>query len=216
MIINKKPEKRGDIKRVITKDIDGSFARFSDTLKDENFNLDIFYRNIKSVNIIPATKKDMTSGSVVAEYDLFNNCIRYLRDSFKIGIFHELFHLASTIMGKRILYSGFFQMDMKTKRFIGLGLNEGFTTILDERYFGSDEKKEVLGKSYYVLKYFVQMIEEAMSDNEYEDFLYSLKEQLKHPMIIGKYLKRRSQTISDEEFDLLVKDTMKKSLKKYT
>lgn len=297
MKIQSKPQKRGEIKKVIPKDVGGIFSHFATTLEKTDFNLDIFYKNIKKVNLVKATKKQMDKCNNVAQYDIMSNTIMYLDKYFKTAIFHELFHLASTIIGKRIVYSGFFQMDMKTKSYVGLGLSEGYSAILDERYFGdvTKDRQEILGNSYYVVKYFVQMIEEAigkdtmeewystcdletltttlayatdyestlkfyecldniclyleskkfcrrkiktilesyeyaalyvarvyldviehayidetLSDNDYEDFLYMLKDQLSHPMIVGKRIKYQSQVVSDEDFDALVKDTMKK------
>lgn len=301
MNIKKKPIKAGEIKRNIPKDVDNMFHDFAETLKGTNFNLDIFYKNIKNVKILNGTKKEM--GTHVAEYNIFSNTIRYIKEYFKMGISHELFHLASTILGDKRLFSGFFQMDIRTERFVGLGLNEGYTAILDERYFADYDprKAEVLGKSYLITKYFVAMVEQAIgketmeewystcdletltntlafatdyestltfydcldniclllesrkfrrkyiniimasyeyasiyiarlyldvlehayidemiSDDDYEDFLLNLKEQLQRPFVIGKRFKTYSDTITDEEFDTLVKDTMKKSLKKYT
>lgn len=303
MNIKKKPIKVGEIRKNIPQDINNTFHDFADKLKDTNFNLDIFYKNIKNVKLVRGTKKTMSYSANVAEYDIFHNAIRYLEKYFKIGIMHELLHLASTILGKNRLFCGFFQMDMCTKKFVGLGLNEGYTSILDERYFSdyTDDKKEVLGNSYLVTKYFVQMVEEAVgqenmeewystcdlatltnalafatdyestlkfyecldkiclllesnkfkrkntrtimesyeyaslyiarlyldviehayideqiSDDEYEDFLLNFKEQLQKPFVIGKRFKKYSDVVTDDDFDTLVKDTMKKSLKKYT
>lgn len=301
--IKQKPVKVGNIKRNIPYDIDNTFNSFATTLENTPFNLDIFYKNIKNVNIIEAPKKELSNPTIVAEYDIFHNKIRYLKKYYKIGIFHELFHLASTIIGKKRIYSGFFQLDKKTKEFVGFGLNEAYSAILDERYFGDcvPEKKDVVGKTYFIIKYLTSMIEEAVgrenmeewystcdletltntlayatdyestlmfyqcldnililleskkfyqtkikailssyeyasiyiarlyldvierayieeeiTDNEYEDFLLDLKEQLQKPLIIGKYFKKRSAVLNDEEFESLVQDTMKKSLKKYT
>lgn len=303
MNVKKKPIKIGNIKRDIPKDIDFIFHDFAEKLEETNFNLDIFYKNIKKVKIVKGTKKEMDNSSNVAEYNIFSNTIRYIEEYFKIGISHELFHLASTIIGKMRIFSGFFQMDMRTKKFIGLGLNEGYSAILDERYFADyvKGKRKVLGESYLVTKYFVQMIEEAigqenmeewystcdletltytlayatdyastlkfyrcldniclfleskkfclrnikaifesyeyasiyitylyldvinhayieesMTDEEYEDFLFDLKKQMQKPFVIGKYFKRYSEVLTDEDFDKLTKETMKKSLKKYT
>ena len=303
MNIKKKPIKVGEIKQCISNDMDNTFKDFADKLKDTNFNLDIFYKNIKTIKLVKGLKKEMGDPTNVAEYNLFSNTIRYIKEYFKIGIMHELFHLASTVIGNKRIFNGFFQMDIRTKRFIGLGLNEGYTTILDERYFEkySEGKEEVLGFSYLVTKYFVKMIEEAVgkenmeewystcdlesltntlayatdyestlkfyecldnictllesrkfyrrytktilesyeyasvyiarlyldiverayieesiNDDQYEDFLIDFKEQLQQPFIIGKHFKKYSLVLTNEDFDTLVKDTMKKSLKKYT
>lgn len=301
--IKKKPIKIGKIKRSIPKDVDNTFHDFADKLKNTNFNLDIFYKNIKNVKLINGTKKEMSNLDNVAEYNIFSNAIRYIREYFKIGIMHELFHLASTIHGNNRLFSGFLQMDKRNKRFIGLGLNEGYTAILDDRYFADyDSRKiEVIGKSYLVTKYFVSMVEEAVGhenmeewystcdlesltktlatatdyestkkfyecldkicllleskkfrrknvriimesyeyasvyiarlyldvlehayldgeicNDDYEDFLLNFKEQLRRPFVIGKIFKTYSEVITNEDFDVLVKEAKTKCLKKYT
>lgn len=302
MIIHKRPKKSGEIKRVITNDVDGVFKIFANTLENTNFNLDIFYRNIKSVNLIESSKSGMDNITNLAQYDIYNNSIKYLPKKFLITIFHELFHLASSIRGKKIIYSGFCQVNIKNGASIGYGLNEGYSSILDERYFADivSDKSKFIGNSYFVVKNLVLMIENAVgkenmenwystcdletltetlayatdyestlqfyrcldniclylesrkfhcskigvilrsyeyasvylsrlyldvidqayireliSDNEYEDFLLDLKKQLQQPMRIGKWFKYQSKTITDDEFNDLVKKVMQKSLKKY-
>lgn len=56
-------------------------------------------------------------------------------------IYHELFHMFSTYLEKNTIYSGFSQTDRKTYESFGVGLNEGYTQLLKERYFGIDRKE---------------------------------------------------------------------------
>lgn len=174
MKIKKKPIKTGKIKRILSRDIDGVFNDFGSGLENTKFKLDIFYKNIKGVKIAEVTPKEMLTHSSVAEYNIRYNIIRYIKNSFKIGIMHELFHLASTIVGKNIIYSGFFQQNIQTKEFIGYGLNEAYTAILDDRYFKdyTKDKEEIVGNSYQVTKYLVTQIESCIGQEVMEE-LYS-------------------------------------------
>lgn len=159
--IKKRPIKKGDVKHIIPNDDTGVFNDFIKEIKDKDFNLDIFYRNIKKVEMIECNQKDMGTGVSVAEYNGIFNIIRFVKDYFKIGIMHELFHLASTVVGKKRLYVGFYQCDIESGKGIGYGLNEGYTCLLDKRYFKDyDERKEkVIGESYSVSVSLVSLLE---------------------------------------------------------
>ena len=54
-------------------------------------------------------------------------------------IYHELFHVASSIIDGNTYFVGFSQYTNK-KGIIGKGLNEGYTELLTNRYFNSNNK----------------------------------------------------------------------------
>lgn len=61
----------------------------------------------------------------------------YLRDLFSHDIiYHELFHLASTRIVDNITYSGISISSLDYKH--NIGLNEGYTQLLTDRYFPSE------------------------------------------------------------------------------
>ncbi len=174
MNIRKKPIKKGEIKPFISQDIEGVFNDFQEKIRYTNFNLDIFYKNIKNVQLEEVKAQDMVTNLSVAEYNIRYNIIRFLKNSFKIGIMHELFHLASTVVGQKTIYCGFFQQDRNTKEIIGYGLNEAYTALLDDRYFPNytSNKKQVIGNSYQLTKYLVQQVENCLGEETMEE-LYS-------------------------------------------
>ena len=64
----------------------------------------------------------------------FDDMIEEISDEvFPIHLFHELFHMATTVRKGDILYCGLSQQ--KEKYGFGLGLNEGVTQMLTEEYF---------------------------------------------------------------------------------
>ena len=72
----------------------------------------------------------------LGRYDTINNSISIdlRRDKNKSSIYHELFHMASTRVGDRVIDSGFHHY-MGEKISVGEGLNEGYTDLLTKRYF---------------------------------------------------------------------------------
>jgi len=70
-----------------------------------------------------------------ANYTVGNNTISLLKVDARKNIFHELFHTASSYEGQNgFLFAGFRQYRILDSS-IGLGLNEGYTQLLTERYF---------------------------------------------------------------------------------
>lgn len=68
-------------------------------------------------------------------YSVRTNKIYIYDDSFKIVIFHELMHMASSVNKNGITYSGLMQ-SRPNSVYIGSGINEGVTEVLTEKYFG--------------------------------------------------------------------------------
>ena len=185
MKIKRRPIKKGEIRSIIKNDLDGTLIDFTSGLNNTSFNLDIFYKNIKTLKLEGTNGDKLNYNDSLSEYNLYENKIYYIFDKFKISIMHELFHLASTIKTDKRIYSGFFQKDLETNEWIGYGLNEAYTAILDDRYFADyvSNKREYVGNSYNLAKYFVSMIESALGSSEMETFysecnLYDLTKEL--------------------------------------
>ena len=71
-----------------------------------------------------------------------SNKILLIKDNVKdYHLYHELFHMLSTYRSDNTIYSGFSQGNRKTYVTIGDGLNEGYTQLLKERYFGIDDNE---------------------------------------------------------------------------
>ncbi len=112
--------------------------RFTDTITSEfkKEDLKLFYTNINELTI--ETNDKLIKNNSTAQYSIKNNTIEFV-SNYEDSMFHELFHVASTILNQKEKISGFCQTytlkDSKT--YIGLGLNEGYTDLLANRYFGS-------------------------------------------------------------------------------
>ena len=114
------------------------FANYIINNNDEN-NLTNFYNNINSLKIEFGTDYSHTSG----EYSSINNRIDLDKknvEKIEETLPHELFHLSSSYYDAKSekCYCGFCQATKKY--YIGLGLTEGYTHLLTERYISSDNK----------------------------------------------------------------------------
>lgn len=161
MIISKRPElkKLKHVKHELIKDELGVFRDFVDVMEDK-VNLDIFYYKHADINFVNSMNNQRL-GVCLAEYIPLRRTVLYDKDNFKETIMHELFHVASTLIGKDTIYLGLCQIDRKTKVSYGIGLTEGITCLLDDKYFGNytKRKKEIVGNSYYLLKRVCSYIE---------------------------------------------------------
>lgn len=154
---------------VLTNDKLGVFSEFIEGLKDSNFNLTTFLNNSKTVSYEEDNNIDKgISFSTGAEYELLSNKLRYKRATVYLLIFHELFHLASTRVGKNIIFTGLSQLDPKNKIAFGFGISEAYTSILDERYFGSKEKKEYYVGVYQISRSITTLLEELVGKENME------------------------------------------------
>lgn len=103
-------------------------------------NLNIFYYNLNKLKLKPkkfGLQNLIFRTNVEGSYDIEKNQIQVDRNGYIRAIFHELFHMASSIYKDGIYYSGFNQESSKPGTVdLGLALNEGYTQLLTERYFG--------------------------------------------------------------------------------
>lgn len=97
-------------------------------------NLQALYRNIKNVSIKKQSSIYLTPYSGL--YNAKENKITYLD---KTALSHEILHMASTYYDKEtnISYIGFKQS--KDKSYIGQGLNEGYTELLNSRIYNNNK-----------------------------------------------------------------------------
>ena len=103
-----------------------------------------FYNNINglSVETYESKRKRIIiyrTSKTVGTYNVASNLIRIEKGFVESAIYHELFHMASSRYVGDIWYSGFSQSLNKDAFTIGDGLNEGYTQLLSERYFGHVE-----------------------------------------------------------------------------
>lgn len=129
----------------VIKIVDENINKFKDVLENRfsKEELKFFYRNIKTLKIFKKFIYSNIFTNIITKgyYNTRKNKIVLGINSDKdITIFHELFHLSSSYYEKNIIYSGFFQYnDMKLENYsFGKGINEGYTSLMVERYFDND------------------------------------------------------------------------------
>lgn len=188
---------------------------FESECKNHNFDLNIFYHNLKTLKANKSNIVDIILNKLcnrVGWYSVANNKINYNEndDSMHI-IFHEILHMASGIKDKvnNIFFYGFSQ---KTKdKAIGDGLNEGYTELLTQRFF--DDKsatylietavarmcQEIIGQEKMTQLYFKADLKGLIDEfckyaerKEVLDFLINLD-------FLSKYKEKKDNTLAIKE-----------------
>ena len=90
-----------------------------------------------------ASLRDITDNTA-GKYLVFENEIVVIKDEYINSLYHELFHVSSTITDKPKVFSGFMQGNIDTKTSIANSINEGYTELLTKRYFESTAKNVYL------------------------------------------------------------------------
>ncbi len=144
---------------------------FIEVLKqDSNICLDNFYRNLKTLKIYESDAIN-DSPNADAAYDYKTNKIILTPKSFKLqSFYHELFHMASRTKKNNILYDGFLAINTSNNQEYGRGLNEGYTELLCERYFGT-------ATDYYIERIFLKQIEKILGESLLKEHYFSPRDE---------------------------------------
>ena len=148
---------------------------------EENFsNCDLtnFYNNI---NELKTKEKEfiltelLTIKTPGGTYKSKSNVISLHKDlsfeSINPILFHELFHMASSVYDNGISYIGFSQKNHKEGTWrIGDGINEGYTELLRRR--ACDEKKELTTINYNVSVEIVKRLEEIVGKDRMQQLYF--------------------------------------------
>lgn len=140
------------------------FERIVNDINEDD--LICFYNNIKNLDIVKVDKFD--KDTVIGRYDQNKNII-YIKDGYT-SIYHELFHVCSSAYGDGIHYSGFLQEHKNY--YIGNGINEGYTQLLTERYFGDLEG--VIDSGYTIEKMFMELVEKIVGKERMEELYFNV------------------------------------------
>ena len=171
-----------------------NFANYMiENIDDEN--LTNFYNNINNLSVNFDTTYSHTSG----EYSAVNNTIDLDTKTIeKVDktLPHELFHLSSTYYDKnnKICYSGFGQF--KKGLLIGLGLTEGYTELLTERYINpnlntnTNTNEDLYKYPYSVETLLSESIEEIVGQEKMTE-LYFKSDLMSLIKILEKYTSSR-------------------------
>ena len=159
-----------DIKQIEKKKYGEYIQKFIEVLIN-NFSqddLNIFYNNINSLMTKPQKfnlRNLFLNVRVCGTYSINKNEICLDDKYIETTIYHELFHMASSIHINNIIYSGFHQASNLGNNSIGDGLNEGYTELLTQKYFVKDNS---LSNSYAYLLYVAKKIEEIVGAEKME------------------------------------------------
>ena len=170
-------ENEVDFKRISSKKYSESILKFINVFID-NFpkeNLINFYNNINSLKV--QSKNIYSKTGDMGLYVIKKNLI-YLDDNISdVVIFHELFHMASSLYRNGVYYSGFSQA-VKNKGAIGKGLNEGYTELLTQRYFNVNSSAYL---SHVIIAERIEKIigKEKMENLYFNSNLYGLINEFK-------------------------------------
>lgn len=151
------------------------FNRFIEDLnKERKKDITFFLHNLDTVKLKRISKKDGITSRADAQYAIVDNIIEIVNyKNFDTVIDHELLHMASSIVDTRNnYYSGFSQTHDDFG--IGYGLNEGYTSLLDDRYFIHRNKDKELNndKIYQVVKRIASNIEAFIGLENMEDLYF--------------------------------------------
>ena len=143
-------------------------------------DLSAFYDNIKNLKIDSQKESfllnllDLTSGGTTGGiYSFSDNKIHMSNIPFrrsclkKAVMFHELLHMASSRKNNKVYVSGFRTVDKSIS--IGEGLNEGYTELLNCRYFDNGRHAE----SYYDLQMMALGIESILGQKKMRESYFS-------------------------------------------
>ncbi|MBQ3021284.1 MAG: hypothetical protein IJD92_03570 [Bacilli bacterium] len=110
-----------------------------------------FKRNIEETEILESNLFENKELALMGFYDVVFKKLQIPYNNMK-KIYHELLHLSSSYYDemKGIIYSGFEQYNKNTKQYIGRGITEGYTELLEKRYFNTQAYEN--GESYYFLE----------------------------------------------------------------
>lgn len=118
------------------------------SLIPEEFN--ILRNNIDNI-MVNQLQREHTAGTnyTNGDYDSINRTINLYNEVSTTTIYHELFHVSSSYYDKQkeIIFSGFHHHSKKKD--IGRGLNEGYTELLTNRYFGNDNDSGYKNETHY-------------------------------------------------------------------
>lgn len=154
-----------------------TFISFIET--NPNIDLKLFYNNLKT--LIIKEKRSFNNlffikSSDKAFYDSHKNKILIQREDNFFAIYHELLHCASRKITNTQINTGFYKfvIDEKNKKTsfkMGKALTEGYTTLLEKRYF--DSIKHTQKYSYDIETFIAETIEKIVGRDEMEKLYFN-------------------------------------------
>lgn len=133
-------------------------------------SLNIFNNNYKTLCFKEHDKRIKGSRkNVIGNYVQEETLINLLKEDKTRSVYHELLHSASTYIENNILYSGFKQTRLNRGGYsIGEAFNEGYTALLEERFFSD----YVIKQSGYTLEKTIVSLFEIIIGQKGLEILY--------------------------------------------
>ena len=154
-----------------------NFIKFIE--ENSNADLKLFYENLKT--LIIKEKRNFNTflfikTSVQGHYSAYINKISVLKDDNFYSIYHELLHCASRKLIDDKLFVGFHKLIYCKKEnliieSIGTGITEGYTALLEDRYFSSLNHNNK--KGYHIEKHICSFVEKIIEKDEMEKLYFS-------------------------------------------
>ena len=131
--------------------------------ENKHMSPQLYYRNIKGVHVHEAIKLNEEKSNNEGYFEAAKNYIWVKR---KFHVYHELLHLSSSLVYDNLYYCG---LSQKTYHYtIGDGLNEGYTSLLEYRYFYYDGVE----MCYELEMIIARLIEEIIGKNTMESLYF--------------------------------------------
>lgn len=164
-----------DEEKLLSSELKNYILKFVNTIVDKvpASNLINFYNNINGMKIKNSgfIFSKLFGKNTMGGYISLTNTI-YVKGKYSTSIYHELFHLCSSIIANKIDYSGFSQHNVRRLKKIGNGINEGYTEILTRRYF-SDMDGINSPFVYPIERYFVYNLETIVGQKKMENLYFN-------------------------------------------
>ena len=119
--------------------------------QDKDIDLTTFYNNLKTLGVKTGKSEYFNMGYDSGTNEIFFDDV----EIYKKAIYHELFHVASYKTVGDDALSGLNVWNIKTHMTKGLGLNEGYTEILNNRYFN-------IGDGYPLQRIYIERLEQII------------------------------------------------------
>lgn len=130
---------------------------------DESFN----EKKEKLKNLI--FKKGTKSFNIASYSGAFNK-ISIPKVGGEVNLPHELFHMSTSFKSKEknVSFCGFKQKQLNNLQIIGTGINEGYTELMVQKYYGDDYLSS--STSYILLRKVMEVIESIIGKEKMENY----------------------------------------------
>lgn len=132
-------EKGVKSEEILTPELKNDIEFFNNkVLKIDSLNKPLYLNNIESYKFVlvdKINKENAPFEKVIGFTPTDGRIITLTKGYNKNSFFHELLHLSTKVKNGNIVFCGLSQYDFKSGRSVGRYFNEGYTQVLNRRYF---------------------------------------------------------------------------------